>query len=257
MNIKILGAHAALESLNTKCISLLIDDVLALDAGALTSTLSLSDQRKLRAILCTHGHWDHVKDVRTMACYRSSLGETINVYSIPSVKYFLYLMFQGTVFGDDLMERPPENPIVKFTEIELLKTQQIEGYSVLAVPVNHPVPAVGYQVTSPDGKVLFYSGDTGTGLANCWERISPQMLFIEATMPNRLEERARLARHLTPALLKQELAIFREVKGYLPQIVTLHFDPTHKEEIQTEIEAAAKELDHPITMGYEGMQLHL
>ena len=76
MNIKILGAHATLESTNTKCISLLIDDVLALDAGALTSTLSFSDQRKLRAILCAHGHWDHVKDVRTLACYGSFIDKT-------------------------------------------------------------------------------------------------------------------------------------------------------------------------------------
>ena len=155
------------------------------------------------------------------------------------------------------MERPPENTAVKFTDIELLKTQQIEGYSVLAVPVNHKVPTVGYQVTSPDDKVVFYTGDTGPGLANCWERISPQMLFIDATVPNRLEERVRLAGHLTPGLLKQELISFREVKGYLPQIVALHFDPTYKEEIQAEIETAAKELDHPITIGYEGMELHL
>jgi len=257
MNIKILGAHTN-ESLNTECISLLIDDVLALDAGGLTSSLSFSDQGKLRAILLTHRHWDHVKDVRTLASYLYyRLGGTINVYSIPSVGDFLSHLVQICNPSGDLMERPPENPAVKFTEIELLKTQQIEGYSVLAVPVNHQVPTVGYQVTSPDGKVVFYTGDTGPGLANCWERISPQMLFIEATVPNRLEERVRLAGHLTPGLLKQELISFREVKGYLPQVVIVHLDPLFEEEIKAEIAAVAEDLNHPISVGYEGMELHL
>ena len=257
MNIKILGAHSH-ESLNTKCISLLIDDTLAIDAGGLTSSLSFPAQQKIKAILLTHQHYDHIKDVRTLASYLYYyLGGTINVYSIPSVRDILSHLFQICNPGGDLMEIPPENTAVKFTDIELLKTQQIEGYSVLAVPVNHKVPTVGYQVTSPDDKVVFYTGDTGPGLANCWERISPQMLFIDATVPNRLEERVGLAGHLTPGLLKQELASFREVKGYLPQIVALHFDPTYKEEIQAEIAAVAEDLNHPITIGYEGMQLHL
>ena len=254
MNIKILGAYAGYESLNTKFISLLIDDVLALDAGGLTSSLSFADQGKLRAILLTHRHWDHVKDVRTLASYLYyGIGGTINVYSIPSVRDFLGHLFQGSDFGGDLME----NPTVKFTEIELLKTQQIEGYSVLAVPVNHSVPTVGYQVTSPDGKVLFYSSDTGPGLADCWERIAPQLLLIEATGPDRFKEPYKRVGHLTPNLLKQELTSFRKLKGYLPQVVVVHLNPEFEEETKAEIAAVAEDLDHPISVGYEGMQLRL
>ncbi len=54
MKIKVLGAHNT-ESRNTKYMSLLVDDVLALDAGGLTSSLSFRSQMKIKAVLLTHG----------------------------------------------------------------------------------------------------------------------------------------------------------------------------------------------------------
>ena len=155
------------------------------------------------------------------------------------------------------LEQPPQNPTVKFTIIEAYQVKQIEGYSVLAIPVNHTDPTVGYQVTSSDGKAVFYTGDTGPGLANCWRYVSPQLLVIEVTVPDSYEEFAKRSGHLTPGLLKRELISFQQVKGYLPQVVVVHMNPNLEEEIATEIAAVARDLNNPITLGYEGMQLHL
>ena len=66
MNIRLLGAHNC-ESPNSKMVSLLIDGAIALDAGALTSSLSFEAQRKLRAIFLTHQHYDHVRDIPAIA----------------------------------------------------------------------------------------------------------------------------------------------------------------------------------------------
>jgi phosphoribosyl 1,2-cyclic phosphodiesterase len=94
-------------------------------------------------------------------------------------------------------------------------------------------------------------------LASCWQRISPQLLLAELTAPNTYEEFARQSGHLTPSLLAQELVSFRELKGYLPQVVLVHINPELEKEIASEIAAVAKDLEHPITLGYEGMRLHL
>ena len=61
MNIRILGAHNC-ETRTTGCICLIINDVLAIDAGELTSSLSMSEQQKLKAILLSHQHYDHIRD---------------------------------------------------------------------------------------------------------------------------------------------------------------------------------------------------
>ena len=256
MDIKVLGAHNC-ESQNSKLVSVLIDDALAIDAGALTSGLSFPAQQKLKAILVTHQHYDHIKDIPTIAFNLFLRGDTITIYSIPTVYEALTAhLLNGRIYSR-LMELPQNNPTVRFTIIEPGKSEQVEGYGVLAVPVNHSTPTVGYQVTSPDGRIVFYTGDTGPGLADCWEYVSPQLLIIEVTASNRYEKFAREVGHLTPALLRQELTVFREVKGYLPQVVLVHMNPELEEEIEAEIAVVAGALNSSIKLAYEGMQIHL
>ncbi len=256
MNIKLLGVHNC-ESQHTKLVSLLIDDSLVLDTGGLTSSLSFPAQQKLKTILLTHQHYDHIRDVPAIAMNFYLWGATINIYStLPVYEALTAYLLDGKLYPN-FLERPQANPTIRFTVIEPHKAEQIEGYSILAVPVNHSVPTVGYQVTSSDGKVVFYTGDTGPGLADCWEAVSPQLLITEVTAPNRYEEFGKESGHLTPSLLQKELANFRELKGYLPQVVLVHMSPRLEKEIKTEVAAVAEALDNPITLGYEGMQLHL
>ncbi len=256
MNIQVLGAHNC-ESQNSKFISLLIDDVLAIDAGGLTSSLSLTAQQKIKAILLTHHHYDHIRDIPAIAMNLFLQGVTTSIYATQSVYDALTTYLLNGKLYPNFLEQPPENPTVKFTIIKPHQTKQIEGYSILAVPVNHTDPTVGYQVTSPDGKTVFYTSDTGPGLTNCWEYVSPQLLIIEVTAPNRYEEWARESGHLTPSLLKQELTDFQEIRGYLPRVITVHMNPGLEKEIEAEIAAVARALNNPITLAYEGMQLQL
>lgn len=256
MDIQILGAHNC-ESQNSRLMSLLIDDTLAIDAGCLTSSLSFTAQQRLKVILLTHQHYDHVRDVPTLALNLTLRNATINIYSIQPVYDALSTHLLDGKLYPKFLEQPPQNPTVKFAIIEAYQVKQIEGYSVLAVPVNHTVPTVGYQITSPDGKAIFYTGDTGPGLANCWRYVSPRLIFIEVTVPDSYEEFAKESGHLTPSLLKRELISFQEVKGYLPQVVIVHMNPNLEEEIAAEIAAVAGDLNNTITLAYEGMRLHL
>lgn len=256
MDIKILGAHNS-ESNDTRFISLLIDDVLAIDAGGLTSGLSFDAQRKIKAVLITHQHYDHIRDLPGFIHGFYLSGENIAMYStLPTYEILTTHLFSGKIYPN-FLERPEGNPTARFNIIEPDKEIKIEGYRILAVPVNHSDPTVGYQVTAQDGKVLFYTGDTGPSLIGCWEKISPQLLIIEVTAPNRFEEHAVESGHLTPGLLKRELLCFREIKNYLPHVIAVHMAPELEEEIKAEIITVSEELKIPITMGFEGMQLHL
>jgi ribonuclease BN (tRNA processing enzyme) len=256
MNIRVLGAHNC-ESENTRLISLLIDDVLAIDAGALTSSLSFEAQQKIKAILLTHQHYDHVRDIPAIAMNLFLRGAKITIYSIPEVHDAVTTHLLDDKIYPNFHQRPRHNPTLRLTIIEPHKAEPIEGYSVLAVPVNHSTPAVGYQVTSPDGKVVFYTGDTGPGLTRCWQRVSPQLLIAEVTTPDKYKEWAAESGHLTPSLLKDELTSFQEVNGYLPKVVVVHMNPALEKEIAAEIAVVERELGSSITLAYEGMQLSL
>jgi len=143
MKVHILGAHNC-EGQNTRLVSLLVDDQLVLDAGGLTSSLSFEAQKKLRAILITHYHYDHIRDIPLLAMNLYLKGATINIYSILAVRDALSTNLLNGQLYPNFLEKPPHNPTIRFNLMEPYRAVPIEGYSVLTVPTNHAVPTVGY-----------------------------------------------------------------------------------------------------------------
>ena len=78
VKIKFLGAHNA-ESKDTRLVTILIDEIIAIDAGCLASELSFSEQKKIKAILLTHGHYDHIRGVPAFAF--NNIDHTTSVYA--------------------------------------------------------------------------------------------------------------------------------------------------------------------------------
>ncbi len=255
MKIRFLGAHNC-ETKDTRLISLLIDDVLAIDAGGLSSGLSLEAQHKIEAVLLTHQHYDHVRDIPTLGMNLFLGGASTTVYSIPKVLEVVEDNLMNEVIYPAFRFKVPDKPTIKFSVVEPDKPQKILGYEVLAVPVKHSVPTVGYQL-SDDNKSFFYTSDTGPGLAECWEKVSPQLLIIEVTGSNRFMEWAAEGGHLTPSLLQQELEDFRKLKGYLPRTIIVHMTPHLEKEIAEEVAKVAKALDASITLAREGLEISL
>jgi len=256
MKIRILGAHN-MESKDTRYISLLIDDVLALDAGALTSSLSQEEQQKLKAVLLTHQHYDHMRDLPALGINFSLHGNTLDIYGAKAVYNVLTTHLLNDVVYPNFLTKPEQKPSLRFTEMEPGKELTVAGYTVLTVPVTHAYPTTGYQVTSPDGKKVFYSGDTGPSLADAWRQIAPDLLIIEVTSLNKWREFSLQTGHLTAELLKQELDSFREIRGYLPQVVLVHMNPLDEKVIKSEVAAATGALKTTIRFGHEGMILRL
>jgi ribonuclease BN (tRNA processing enzyme) len=255
MKVRFLGAHNC-ETKDAKLVSLLVDEVLAIDAGGLTSSLSLEAQHKLKAVLLTHQHYDHIRDIPTLAMNLFLGGANTTIYSIPQVFKVLENNLMDGVIYPDFHQRPPDKPTVSFNVIEPNKVQKILDYDVLAVPIKHGVPTVGYQL-SAGGKTFFYTSDTGPGLAECWRDVSPQLLITEVTAPNKYTKWAAEGGHLTPSWLERELTDFRKLKGYLPPVITVHMSPHLEKEIATEIAEVAKALDASVTLAHEGMEISL
>ena len=92
-------------------------------------------------------------------------------------------------------------------------------------------------------------------LAPCWEHISPQLMFLDVTFPNRLKEMAIRAGHLCPGLLEEELISFRRSKAYLPRIVLIHLNPQYEDEIRNEATKVAEKLGAEIDLAHEGMEI--
>jgi ribonuclease BN (tRNA processing enzyme) len=257
MKVKILGAHG-LESNETRFMSILIDDVLALDAGSLASSLSLPAQEKIKAVLLTHSHADHIMGLASLCMYAYLIGTTVEVYAIKDTIDALTTHVFNGIIHPKFTEIPSlEKPALRFHIVEVYKPQNIDGYSSLAFPVHHAVPAVGYQLSSVDGKSVLYTGDTGPGLPSRWEDIHPDLLILDCGGSNRWSAKAPKLGHMTPALLKPELVEFRRQKGYIPPVILVHMAPPLENEIEKDAAEVAKELNTQITLGYEGMEVEV
>lgn len=256
MELEILGAHNC-ESRDAKLTSLLIDGTVVIDAGSLTSSLSLEAQQRVKAILITHRHFDHIRDLATFGMNAYMIGP-INIYALDSVLGVISTHLLNEVLYPDFRNKPfPDKPALKFCPLEPNREVIIEGYAVLPLPVSHNVPTIGYQVTAPDKKSIFYTSDTGRNPSSLWEAVSPGLLVTEVSLPDKFESFAQDSGHLTPRLLKQELLDFKRVRGYLPPIVTVHMSPHIEGEIKEEVAQVAEELAATITLGYEGMKISI
>ncbi|MEA1872026.1 MAG: MBL fold metallo-hydrolase [Chloroflexota bacterium] len=258
MEIQILGAHQ-LELKGTRLTSLLIDGILVVDAGGLTSALSLLEQKKIKNVLLTHHHFDHTRDLVTLAANAAYYwrGQLV-VHALPyTLDIVTNCLLDGKIYANFLEYPSEEKPTLILEAIEPYSRKTIAGYDVLAVPVKHSVPTIGCQITSSDGKRLFYTSDTTVGISDCWQHISPQLLIAEVAGPNKYEDWLKKAGHLCAGLLKEELIQFRQLKGYLPRVIVIHIGNPFEQEIKEEVAQVAQELEADVSLGYEDMKVTL
>jgi ribonuclease BN (tRNA processing enzyme) len=259
LDIQVLGCHQG-EASDYKLVCFLVDGVLAIDAGSLTATLSLADQEKVRAILLTHHHLDHVKDLPIFG-FNVRERSQVQVFATTECREAVCSrLLDGAIWPDLTRVPSPEKPVFQFQTVEPGRAFQVEGYRVVPIAVNHKVTTVGYDIQSPDGRRFFYSGDTGPGLDDVWRRISPDVVAIDVTLPNRMESAAVDAGHLTPSLLESELMGFLRIQGLqdqVPRVVAVHINPYFEDEIRTEIAAIAKRLRAEVLLAHEGLTISL
>jgi len=254
--VKFLGTHSA-ESKKTRLASILIDGVLAVDAGSFVSELSFDDQSKIKSILLTHGHYDHIRGIPAFAFNQSkrvtrifSQPQTLDILTSHLMDGIIYPKFGD---GDNFLERH----VLDLIPIEPFKTMDIEGYQVTALPVIHPLDSIGFEISAGKGKTVFYSGDTGGGLSSIWEYTTPDVLLIDVTFPNQFRKMAEESGHLCPNMLKEELIQFKKINGYLPQIYLIHMSPAFEMVIRAETTSIARDMEFSFQMASEGDEIHL
>ena len=256
MQLRVLGAHN-LESRDTRMESHLIDGVLALDAGGLTRALTFDEQRGIRAIILSHRHFDHVRDLLPLGLVLRDTGATVELYAIQDTADSVRSnLLDGILYPDFLASPSAENPTFRLNVVELHQPFKVLGYDAVAVPVPHSVPAAGFQLSNGRRK-LFYTGDTGLGLSAAWKHVAPDILLTEVTFGNENEANALAVGHLTPALLDEALDEFHQELGYLPRVIVSHMNPPWEQQIRSELKELSERLGIEILISSADMTLEL
>ena len=236
MKIRVLGCSAA-ELPNSNLSSFLIDSRILLDAGTIGSALSQSEQWKIKHVLITHAHLDHIKDLPFFADNISinNRRRQVTVMSIPQVIQALKNNLLNDIVWPDFTKIPtPKQPILRLEKINPEKTFKINGYKITAFRVNHAVPAVGYLVEDACNKRLLYTGDTGP-TERIWISIFKKKihaLIIEISFPDKMTSLALKTGHLTPKLFESEL---KKLKRLPDNIYITHCKPKYRKQIREDL----------------------
>jgi len=127
MRIRILGAHST-EAKGQMMVSLLIDGTLALDAGGLTSSLSLPEQQKVRAILLTHHHFDHTRDLVTLGANGAAFPNPVDVYALSQTLDIVNsCLLDGKMYADFSKWPSKDKPFLRLNVIEPFQRQNNKG----------------------------------------------------------------------------------------------------------------------------------
>ena len=256
MKICILGAHNT-ESENTRYTCFLIDGLIAIDAGALTASLSFKAISELKAVLLTHEHFDHIRDIPTIAFNLFSQESSLNLVCTSGIKKVITKhLFNKTVYPQ-YHKFPRGKPTITFQVIWPGEIIRIGGYEIIAIPIHHTKAATGFLVSDSEDKRVFFSSDTGPGFLDNWKYPLLQTIVTEVTMPNRFNAFASQTMHLTPKTLADELIKFNQITGRKPNIIVAHRHPAYEQELTAELNSIADNLDLPITIAKANTTLEL
>jgi ribonuclease BN (tRNA processing enzyme) len=236
MRLRVLGCSGSIGGQQNRTTSFLVDQDILVDAGTGVGDLSLAELTLIDHIFVTHSHLDHVNSI---AFFLDSVGalrpKPVTVYATgPTIATLKKNLFNWDIWPDFTQIPTPEQPWLRYQEIEVGKVITLGGRRITVLPAVHTVPAVGYQLDSGKGSLVF-TGDTGPNDA-LWQVVNRienlKFLIIETAFSDKDRKLAELALHLCPSMLAEELAKLKR----RAEIYITHLKPSEVELTMQEID---------------------
>jgi len=250
VKIRVLGCHGSDQvcaedgrpvQCRTSCF--LINNTVAVDAGALAASLRLEEQHGIRHVLLSHLHFDHIQGLPSLADNRvGAVADPVEVVSIQEVLDGLRThIFNWSVYPDFFELPDPQHPVFVSRALTVGKENDVAGLKVTPIRVNHQVPTVGFLIREGGASIL-YSGDTYE-TDEIWRVAAKEptlkAVVIETSFPDEMAALARISYHLTPALFEKE---FRKIGR--PDLPVYVFAMKPRVRQQVERELAALKIKH-------------
>lgn len=215
----------------------LIDDCVAVDAGSIAIALTNEQRDKVKDIIVTHPHMDHIASLPIFIDdLYPSLREPMRIHATPEVIGLLERdVFNWNVYPRFSDLKNDYGPVMEYVPIPIGQPFRVAHLTVRAVPVNHIVPTIGLIVSDNKTSVAFSSDTAET--EEFWQLVNEMKhldaLLIEASFPNGMAKLAEVSRHFTPASLGEEL---KKLTHNGMDIMAVHLKPTYRQEIIKQLE---------------------
>lgn len=240
MNLRVLGCSGS-DLPGHHLTSFLVNDTILLDAGSVTSAIDLAAQARLEHIFVTHPHLDHIKDILFLAdnlieFFAGKQRPPLQIHGLPEVLDAIATHLLNDTIWPDFTMIPQNSPVLTYAPMTPGVPIVCGDVTVATYPVNHAKAASGFVLWQAGGaRNLAYTGDTGP--CDAWWKFCDDLpfalrhLITEASFPSDMEALATASKHLTPRLLRAELAKLRAK----PEIHIYHMKAPFAVQIQKEL----------------------
>ncbi len=240
MKVKVLGCSGS-ETIGHKPPGFLVNDTVMLDAGTITAALGLGAQTKITDILISHPHLDHVKGILFLADnVIGRIKKPVNIRALPQVIDAIkkHLM-NNTIWPDFTMIPDRKNPVLTYKPFRAGEKLNVAGLRIKPIPMNHPVPAVGFLVSDAKSSLL-YTADTGPSEL-LWQEARKarnlKAIIVDTSFPDKFEALADVSGHFTPMQLQRDLEYARV--GNVP-IYIYHIKPAYQDKVIEDLRAMGR-----------------
>jgi ribonuclease BN (tRNA processing enzyme) len=237
MRVRVVGAAAAGGS-GFALSTFVLDDVLAVDAGALGWFAEPADQARIRDILLTHAHIDHIAG---LAGYIENVYQTGPEPPCIHAPQPVLDSLQAHLFNDQLM---PDfialsrtlPPFFRFCPLAPGQPYAIRHYKISTWTVDHPVPTVAYLVDDGSTAAAFITDTAPVPAVVRQIAVHPRLraVFLEASFPDELADLAVTTKHLTASQFIESARLF---PSSVP-VHAIHVKPRYAEAVRRQILSA-------------------
>jgi ribonuclease BN (tRNA processing enzyme) len=217
--------------------SSLINDTVVVDAGCVGIWGSPQEQARVRHVLLSHTHMDHLASLPIFVenAYEGK-AECVTIHGSRAVLDCCQEhLFNEKIWPDFIALSQGDKPFLRLSPFEPGETIDLDGLRVTAVALDHVVPTVGFVVADERSSIAIVS-DTGP-TDEVWQHINAapnlKAVFVEATFPDELTWLAEVSKHLTPSSLARQVAkLNRPVR-----LVIIHLKARFKEQVISQLQS--------------------
>jgi cAMP phosphodiesterase len=221
--------------------SYVINDAVALDAGALGFYDTVGTLSRVRDVVLSHSHIDHIASLPIFVDHTfepDRAGPTVHgsEHVLDALRRHI---FNDCIWPDFTRFSTSQGPALRYAALETGMTLEVAGVRITPIPVEHAVPTHGFLVEDDDSGVLFVSDSGPT--TEIWQHANraPRLdaVFLEASFPDGMEALAQTSGHLTPALFAAELHKLQR----RARIIAVHVKPRYRDEIARQLAALGRD----------------
>jgi cAMP phosphodiesterase len=218
-------------------VSYLVDDAVAIDAGSLGLLADLRRQERVRHVVVTHEHIDHIATLPIFLENVYAPGpDCVELLATEDVLDFLHRdIFNGRVWPDFFALSTGDDRFVHGTPLTAHEPLTRAGLTLTPLPVSHVEGSLGVLVDDGHAAVAFPS-DTGP-TDHFWRHIATcdrlQAVFLEVSFPDGMADLAAVTGHHCPRSFAAEI---RKLESDVRWIV-VHRKARYAAEIARELAA--------------------